>query len=79
MITVVLSDGIGSAPFNFVLNVTNTAPKYAATPANKIMNAGEKLTYCMPLWVDSEGGTISATVGNTMPAFSSFNGTCFVF
>jgi len=43
------------------------------------MNAGEKLTYCMPLWVDSEGGSISATVGNTMPGFSSFNGTCFVF
>ena len=65
MITVILSDGIGSATFTFILNVTNTAPKYATTPANKIMNAGEKLTYCMPLWVDSEGGSISATVRNT--------------
>ena len=43
------------------------------------MSAGEKMTYCMPTWIDSEGGTITATIGSTMPAFSSFNGTCFDF
>lgn len=75
----ILSDGIAQAPYTFVLNVVNTPPTYATVPANKTMNAGDILTYCMPNWADAEGGTISATVSGTLPGFASFNGTCFVY
>jgi hypothetical protein len=76
-ITVVISDGIGNSNYTFILKVVNTAPTYSSALANKTMNAGEKLVYCMPTWVDTEGGTITASGSGV--TFGLFNGTCWVF